>query len=81
MKGPVAAGRCDDDGAVIGRAENLGGRVDGADIEEPARTQLELVEALAIGPKRYLIVDARDHVAEMRRGQILLRDRLEVEDI
>jgi len=42
VKGAVAAGRCDDDRAVIVRAEDLDSHVDCAGIDEPARAQLKL---------------------------------------
>ena len=50
-----------------------------SDIDKVTRTQMEFEETLAIGPEGHLIVDAGDHVAEMRRRQVLLRDGLEVE--
>jgi hypothetical protein len=38
VKGAVAAGRRDHDRIVIGRAEDLGRRIDRADIDEPPRS-------------------------------------------
>src|SRR5438552_1451859 len=77
MKGAVAGGWRDHYRAIVFRPENLGGHVDGTDINQPARPQLGFQEALAIGAKGHLIVDAGDHVTEVRRRHILLRDRLE----
>jgi hypothetical protein len=81
MKGAVAAGRRDDDRAVIDRAEDLGAHVDGADIDESSRAQREFPEALAVGAQSRFIVDAGGHVTEMRRRNVVLHDRLEVEDV
>src|ERR1700682_5522440 len=81
VKGAVATGRRDDDRTVIAGAEEFGRHVDRADIDEPAWAQLEVEEALAIGAQRHLVVGASYHVAEMRRRQILLRGRLEAEDV
>jgi hypothetical protein len=67
--------------AVVFRPDNLNSHVDGADIDQPARSQLEFQKAVAIGAKGHLVVDAGDHVTEVRRRHVLLRDRLEVEYI
>src|SRR5262249_43829936 len=61
--------------------EDLGRRVDLADVDQPARTELEFQEALAIGAQRDLVVDAEGHVAEMRGRNVLAADRLEIEDV
>ena len=74
----TASGR-DHDRIVIFRAEDLDRRVDHADIDEPAGAKLEFQESFAISTQRHLIVSSNDHVPEIRRRQILLRDRLEVE--
>ena len=81
MKGPVAAGRRDHDRAVVADAEDLDAHVDLADVDQPPRPQLELPEALAVGAQRHLVVDAGRHVAEMRRRDVLLHHRLEVEHV
>jgi hypothetical protein len=81
MEGPVAGGWRDYYRAVICHAENFRGHVDRADIDQPTRTQLELQEALAINAERYFIVYTGDQVAKMRRRQVLLRDRFEIEHV
>jgi hypothetical protein len=40
---------------------------------------MEFLEALAVGAQGGVVVDARGHVAEMRRRQVLVRHQLEVE--
>jgi hypothetical protein len=80
-EGVVAAGWRDHDRAIVAGAEDFGRHFDLADIDQPARPQLEFLEALAIGAQRHLVVGAGDDDAEMPRRQILLRDRLEVEDV
>src|SRR5262249_36657557 len=69
----------DNDWAIVVHAENFGAHVDFADIDQTARAQLEFQEALAIRAQSYLIVDARGHVAEMRRRHVMAHHRLEVE--
>jgi hypothetical protein len=81
VKGAVAAGRRYHDRAVVFRAEDLGADIDLADIDEPARAQLEFPEAFAIGAQGYFVIDPRGHVAEMRRRNVLLHDRFEVENV
>ena len=81
VKGAVAAGRRDHDRAVVFGAEDLGAHVDLADIDQPARPQLEFPETLAIGAQGHFVVDAGGHVAEMRRRHVLLHDRFEVENV
>ena len=49
VKGVVAAGWRDHDRAIVAGAEDFGRHVDLADVDEPARPQLEFLEALAIG--------------------------------
>jgi hypothetical protein len=79
MKGAVAAGRRNHDWAVVFCAEDLGADVDLADIDEPP--QLEFAEAFAVGAQGRFVIDAGGHVAEMRRRNVLLHDRLEVENV
>jgi hypothetical protein len=43
--------------------------------------QLEFAETFAIGAQGHFVVDARGHVAEMCRRNILPHDRLEVENV
>ncbi len=81
MKGAVAAHRRKDDRTVVFCAEDVGAHVDLADIDEPPRPQLEFPEALAVGTQGHFVIDARGHVSEMRRRNILLHDRLEVENV
>ena len=81
VKGPVAAGRRDDDRTVEFRTKNLDAHIDLADIDEPPRPQLEFLETVTIGAQRHFVVDAGRHVAEMRGRNVLLHHRLEVEDI
>jgi hypothetical protein len=77
----LAAHGREHDRARIFHAENVGRHVDLADVDEPARTQLELEEALAVGAQRDFVVDTRGHVAEMRGRDVLAADRLEIEDV
>jgi hypothetical protein len=58
MKGAVAGSWRNHYRAVVLRPENLGSHVDGADIDEPARSQLEFQESLAVRAEGHLIVDA-----------------------
>src|SRR5262249_60980800 len=44
------------------------------------RPELIAQEGLSIGTQRDLIVEARSHIAEMRRRHVLLHHRLEIED-
>jgi hypothetical protein len=81
MKGAVAAGRRDDDRAVIIGAEDLDFHVDRCDIDQPTRTELPSEKALAIGAQRHLVICPGGNVAEMRRRQVLVRGRLEIEHI
>src|SRR6516164_1284639 len=67
--------------ACVFHPEDLGRHVDLADVNQPARAELEFQEALAIGAQRDLVVDARGHVAEMRGRHVLAADRLEIEDV
>src|SRR5207244_3902570 len=61
------------------RPENLGRRVDLADIVQAPRPQLKPGEASPVRAQRHLVVDARGHVAEVRRRDVLAGDRLEIE--
>src|SRR5437879_12599377 len=81
MEELVAPRRRDDDRRAPPAAEELAAHVDLGDVVEAARAQLELQEALAIGAQRHLVVDARGHVAEMRRRHGLARHRLELEHV
>ena len=81
MEELVASRRRNDDRRAPPAAEELAAHVDLGDVVEAARAQLELQEALAIGTQRDLVVDARGHVAEMRRGHGLARHRLEIEHV
>ena len=58
MQGPVAAGRRDDDRAVVGEAEDLAAHVDAADVDEAARPELEAEEALPVAAQRGFLVDS-----------------------
>src|SRR5207237_4614541 len=58
-----------------------GGQAYLAHAGQTARAQLELEEAFAIGPQSDFIVDARGHVAEMRRRNVRAADRLEIEHV
>ena len=77
----MPADRRDDDRRVVFHAEDFGAHVDLADVDQPARPQLKLEEALAIGAQRDLVVDAGRHVAEMRRRNVVAADRLEIEHV
>ncbi len=81
VKGAVRPGRRHDDRTGIGLAEQFHAHVDLADIDQAPRPQLKFLEALAVGAQGDLVVDARSHVAEMRRRQVLVRHELEIEDI
>ena len=81
MKELVAPGRGNDDGIIQPGAEKLDRHVDLAHIIETPREQLELEKALSVGAQRHFVVDARGHVAEVRRRHVLPRDGLEVEHI
>ena len=81
MKGAVAAGRRNHDRAVVFCAKDFGAHIDLADIDQPPRPQLEFTEALAIGTQGHFVVDPGGHVTEMRGGNVLLHDRLEVENV
>src|SRR6202158_6101374 len=81
MKGAVAAGRRNNDRAVVFRADDLGADVAFAGVDEPARAQLEFLENLAVGTQGYFVIDACGHVTEMRRRNVLLHHRLEVENV
>ena len=67
--------------AITKRAENVDAHVDLADVDQAPRPQLEFQEAFAVGAQRDFIVDARGHVAEMRRRNVLPRHRLEIEHV
>src|SRR6185503_4272631 len=77
----IGAGRRHDDRAAIRLAEQFHSRVELADIDQPPLPQLEFLEALAVGAQGGVVVDARRHVAEMRRRQVLVGHQLEVEDV
>jgi len=81
VEGSLPADRREHDRACIFHPENLGRRVDLADVDQPARTELEFQEALAVGAQRDLVVDTRGHVAKMRGRNVLAADRLEIEDV
>ena len=81
VKRAVAARRRNHDRAVVFCAEDLGAHIDFADIDEPPRPQLEFAETFAIGAQGHFVIDARGHVSEMRRRNILPHDRLEVENV
>ncbi len=55
-------------------AEDIDAHVDLADVDQAPRPELEFQEALAVGAKRHFVVDARRHVAEMRRRDVLPAD-------
>jgi hypothetical protein len=67
--------------STIGHAEDLGAHIDLADLDQPPRPQLKFAEAVAIGAQGHFVIGAGGHVAEMRRRNVLLRDRLEVENV
>ncbi len=79
MIGFMAAGRIDDDRRFVALAENFRAHVDLADVDQPARAELEFQKALAVGAQRDVVVDAGGHVAEMRRRHVLVHHRLEIE--
>jgi hypothetical protein len=81
VEGSLAADRREHDRACIFHSEDLGRHVDLADVDQPARTELEFQEAFAVGAQRDLVVDARGHVAEMRGRNVLAADRFEIEDV
>src|SRR5262245_29669834 len=81
MKGSLAADRREHDRACILLPEDLGRHVDLADVDQPARPELEFQEAFAISAQRDLVVDAGGHVAEMRGRNVIAADRLEIEDV
>jgi hypothetical protein len=51
------------------------------DIDEAPRPQRQFPETLAVGAQGDFVVDAGGHVTEMRRRNVLLHDRFEVEDV
>ena len=81
MVGLMPAGRIDDDRRLVFLTEDFRAHVDLADVDQPARPQLEFQKALAVGAQRDVVVDARGHVAEMGRRHVLVHHRLEVEHV
>ena len=81
MEGAVGSGRRHHDRASVGAAEQLQAEVELRDVDQPPRPQLELLEAVAVGAQRHLVVDAGRHVAEMGRRHVLVHHRFEVEDV
>src|SRR5262249_17911074 len=81
VEGSLAADRREHDRACVFHPEDLGRHVDLADVDQPARTELEFQKALAIGAQRDLVVDAGGHVAEMRGRNVLAADRLQIGDV
>ena len=77
----VSAGRVDDDRRLVFLAENLRAHVDLAHVDQPARTQLEFQETLAVGTQRDVVIDAGSHVAEMGRWHVLVHHRFEIEHV
>src|ERR1700757_4174092 len=78
VKGFLPADGRDDDWGIVFHAKDFGAHVDLADIDQTTRPQLKLEKAFAIGPQGDFIVDARGHVAEMRRRNVGTTDRLEI---
>ena len=81
MIAAVAAGGGDDDWRIVALAENFGRHVDLADVDQPARAELEFQKALAVGAQRDVVVDAGGHIAEMRRRHVLVHHRFEIEHV
>ena len=79
--GFVPAGRIDDDRRFVALAEDFGAHVDLADVDQPARPELEFQETRAVGAQRDVVVDAGGHIAEMRRRYVLVHHRLEIEHV
>src|SRR5438093_9688787 len=67
------------DGYVKLRAEEFGGHIDLAHIDEDARSKLVMRERFSVRLERAVAVHAGRHVSPMRRGQRFARRRFEVE--
>ncbi len=69
MECALAADRIDDDGRIPGRAEQVDGHVDLAEVDEAANPQAVVRKARGVGVERRVAVDARREIAEMRGRQ------------
>src|SRR5688572_23445827 len=77
----LAADGVENDRCLPRLAEQVYGRVDLADVDQPAHAQLVPREPLAIRDDGSVVVAAGGHVRPVRRRKLALRDRLEVEDV
>jgi hypothetical protein len=81
VKGLLAAHGREHDRRLPGGAEQLGRRVDAADIDEAARPDLKSGEPGAIRSECRVVIDAGRQAAVMGGRQSLARDRLELEHV
>ena len=75
------ARRAQEDRAVVNGAEQLDAHVDLGGVAQAARAQLDVLEHVAIGMERQVVVDAARHVSPMTRQDVVVSDVLEIEDV
>ena len=81
MKGFLAASGAREDRAVVHRAEQLSPHIDFGRIAKPARTQLDVLESLAVGAESYVEVHSASHVRPVAGQNLTVRGFLEIQDV
>jgi hypothetical protein len=81
MKHLVRARGGDEDRLVVTLAEELDRHIDIADIDEPSRQQLELIESLAVDAHDRAVVGALRHIGVMARIDLRADHGLEIEHV
>ena len=80
MEHLVAAGGADEDGRVVGLAEEVDLEVGLADVYQAARAEFNLFVAVDVGAIGAVVVDSGSHVAPMRGWQQAARHFFEIVD-
>ncbi len=76
-----AARRAEKNRAVVSGPKQFDAHIHFRRVAQPPRPQLDMLEAVAIGPQRGVVIDAARHVGPMPRLHLAVRGLFEIENV